>query len=89
MVRSRELGSAVPPRVSPLILHTRAESEAYLRNLTLPFCFPLLFLGNSIDQLLCVRLIFPNSCPHFPTVGQTTRNCLIFPNCPPPEIEIS
>ena len=28
-VWSRELGSAVPSRVSPLILHTQAESVAY------------------------------------------------------------
>ena len=34
-VWSRELGSAVPSRVSPLILHTQAESGAYLRD-TLP-----------------------------------------------------
>ena len=31
-IRSREMGSAVPSRVSLLILHTQAESGAYLRD---------------------------------------------------------
>ena len=42
-VWSRELGSAVPSRVSPLVLHTQAESGAYLRDYTSPSRFPLLF----------------------------------------------
>ena len=33
-VWSRELGSAVPSRVSPLVLHTQAESGAYTRDST-------------------------------------------------------
>ena len=44
-VWSRELGLAVPSRVSLLILHTQAESGAYLRDSTpssrLPLRFPL------------------------------------------------
>ena len=42
-VWSRELSSAVPSRVSPLILHYRAECGAYIRDSTPPFRFPLLF----------------------------------------------
>ena len=42
-VWSRELGSAVPSRVSPLVLHTQAESGAYLRDSTSPSRFPLRF----------------------------------------------
>ena len=42
-VWSRELGSAVPSRVSLLILHTKAESGAYLRDSTSPSRFPLRF----------------------------------------------
>ena len=38
---SRELGSAVPSRASPLILHTQAESGAYLRDYIAPSRFPL------------------------------------------------
>ena len=41
-VWSRELGSAVPSRVSPLVLHTQVESDANLRDSTSP-CFPLRF----------------------------------------------
>ena len=36
-----ELGLAVPSRVSPLILHTQAESGTYLRDSALPSRFPL------------------------------------------------
>ena len=42
-VWSRELGSAVPSRVSPLVLHTQAESCFYLRDSTPPSRFPLRF----------------------------------------------
>ena len=42
-VWSRELGSAVPSCVSPLIHHTRAESGAYLRDSNPLSCFPLRF----------------------------------------------
>ena len=42
-VWSRELGLAVPSRVSLLILHTQAESGAYLRDSTPPSRFPLRF----------------------------------------------
>ena len=40
-VWSRELGLAVPSRVSLLILHTQAESGAYLGDSTLPSRFAL------------------------------------------------
>ena len=40
---SRELGSAVLSRVSPLVLYTQAESGAYLRDSTSPSRFPLRF----------------------------------------------
>ena len=39
-VWSCELGSVVPSRVSPLTLHTQAESDACLRDSTLPSPFP-------------------------------------------------
>ena len=42
-VWSRELGSAVPSRARLLILHTQAESGAYLRDSTPPSRFPLRF----------------------------------------------
>ena len=42
-VWSRELDSAVPSRVSPLILHTQAKSGAYLPDSTSPSRFPLRF----------------------------------------------
>ena len=42
-LRSCELGSAVPSRVSPLILHTKAESGAYLRDSTPSSRFSLRF----------------------------------------------
>ena len=42
-VWSRELGSAVPSRVSLLIPHSQAESGAYLRDSTSPSRFPLRF----------------------------------------------
>ena len=38
-VWSRELGSSVPSRVSLLILHTQAESGAYIRDSTPPSCY--------------------------------------------------
>ena len=38
---SRELGSAVPSCVSPFVLHTQAESGAYLRDSTSLSRFPL------------------------------------------------
>ena len=34
---SREMGSAVPPRVSPLILHTQAESAVFPRGISSAF----------------------------------------------------
>ena len=40
---SLELDSAVSSRVSPLVLHTQAESGAYLRDSTSPSRFPLRF----------------------------------------------
>ena len=42
-VWSRELGSAVPSPVSPLVLHIQADSGAYLRDSMSPSRFPLRF----------------------------------------------
>ena len=50
----RELGSAVPSLVSPLVLHTQAESGAYLRDSTSPSSFPLRF---QLEPLCAIRLV--------------------------------
>ena len=44
---SRDVGSAVLSRVSPLILHTRAESGAYVRDSAPPSHSPLRFPSDS------------------------------------------
>ena len=49
---SRETGSAVPPRVSPLILHTRAEFGAYSRDFyRFPRRLPLFILSIAIGPV--------------------------------------
>ena len=58
---SRELGSAVSSRVSPLILHTQAESGAYLREPTAPSHVPLRFL---LEPLCAIGLIVPSLSGH-------------------------
>lgn len=53
---SHEVVSAIPSHISPLILHTRGESGAYLRDSTLYFSFPL-YLFVSIKTIMPQTLI--------------------------------
>ena len=61
-VWSRKLGSAVPSRVSLLILHTQAESGAYLRDSTPLSRFPLRFPLTVMRHRATLEFIRSRNC---------------------------
>ena len=58
---SRELGSAVPSRVSPLILHTQAESGAYLTPPLIPL-YATVSIRIAMRHRASPEFIRPRNC---------------------------